>query len=191
MAEVAVLGAHDGQNLRVIALRPHLIWGVGDPHLVPRLLARAHRLRIIGDGTNRVDLTHVRHAANAHLLALDALAKPGHPTGGKAFFISDGAPVLLWNWINSLLRDTGRPPVTRRITLRSAYAAGSVLETLWRFLPLPGEPPMTRFVAAELAKDHWYSITAARRYLGYAPAVDLNREMQELVASLRGGKSNP
>jgi nucleoside-diphosphate-sugar epimerase len=184
LAEVAVLTAHDEKNLRVIALRPHLIWGAGDPHLAPRILARAHKLRIVGDGINRVDLTHVRHAAQAHLLALDALAKPGHPASGRAFFISDGAPVVLWEWINTLLGKLGRPPVTRRISAQNAYAAGAVLEMLWRVLPLPGEPPMTRFVATELSKDHWYSIAAARRDLGYESAADLSAEMEEMVVSL-------
>jgi nucleoside-diphosphate-sugar epimerase len=184
IAELKVLTAHDEQKLRVIVLRPHLIWGAGDPHLVPRILARAHRLRVIGEGMNRVDLTHVRHAAQAHLLALDALEKPGHPAAGRAFFISDGAPVVLWEWINNLLRQLGRPPVARRMSAKNAYAAGAVLETLWRILPLPGEPPLTRFVATELAKDHWYCIAAARRDLGYAPTVDLTTEMKVLIASL-------
>jgi len=185
IAELNVLTAHDERKLRVIALRPHLIWGAGDPHLVPRILARAHRLRIIGDGTNRVDLTHVRHAGQAHLLALDTLAQPGHPAGGRAFFISDAAPVVLWAWINSLLRKVGRKQVTRRISARSAYALGASMEALWRILPLSGEPPMTRFVATELAKDHWYSIAAARRDLGYAPKADLTKEMDELISSLK------
>jgi nucleoside-diphosphate-sugar epimerase len=185
IAELKVLTAHDDKKLRVIALRPHLIWGAGDPHLVPRILARAPRLRIIGDGTNRVDLTHVRHAAQAHLLALDALKKPGHPAAGRAFFISDGAPVVLWEWINSLLLRLGRPPVSQRISARNAYAAGAILETIWRILPLAGEPPMTRFVATELAKDHWYSIAAARRDLGYMSKADLMKEMNELINSLK------
>jgi len=184
IAEKAALAAH-GANLRVIALRPHLIWGTGDPHLVPRILSRAHRLRIVGDGRNRVDLTHVRHAAQAHLLALDALAAPTHPAAGRAFFISDDSPVMLWEWINNLLRRLGNPPVTRQISLRTAHAAGAIMETIWHALPfLPGEPPMTRFVAIELAKDHWYSIAAARRDLGYQPDADLSPLMAELIASL-------
>ena len=186
LAEQAVLAAHDGQKLRTMALRPHLIWGAGDPHLVPRILARAPKLRIVGTGTNRVDLTHVRHAAQAHLLALDALGNPNHPAGGHAYFISDGAPVELWNWINSLLGRLGRPPVKRRISLFGAYSAGAISEILWRTMPfLPGEPPMTRFLATELAKDHWFSIAAARRDLGFNPAPNLSREMDDLVESLR------
>ncbi len=186
LAEQAALAAHDEKSLRVIALRPHLIWGAGDPHLAPRIVERAHRLRIVGPGDNHVDLTHVRNAAHAHLLALDALAKPGHPAAGRAYFISDGAPVVLWEWINQLLKRLNRPPITRRISLPAAKTAGAVLELCWRALPfLPGEPPMTRFVATELAKDHWYSIEAARQLLHYTPKADLADEMDALVASLQ------
>mgnify|MGYP001598695098 CR=1 FL=1 len=189
LAEQAVLAANDGKNLCTIALRPHLIWGAGDPHLVPRILARSSKLRIVGDGKNRVDLTHVRHAAQAHLFALDALARPGHPASGRAYFISDGAPVILWDWINTLLNRLERPMITRHISLPAARTVGAILETVWRAFPfLRGEPPMTRFVATELAKDHWYSIAAARRDLGYAPNKDLTADMEELVVSLRAQK---
>src|SRR3954466_4672534 len=73
-AEQAVLAANS-EALRTCALRPHLIWGPGDTHLVPRLLARARtgRLRRVGDGTNLVDITYVENAADAHLQAADAL----------------------------------------------------------------------------------------------------------------------
>jgi len=184
-AEQDALAAHDESNLRVIALRPHLLWGAGDPHLVPRILARAHRLRVVGEGKNRVDLTHVRQAAQAHLRALDALATPGHAAGGRAYFVSDGAPVVLWDWINALLRRLGRAPITRHISLAAAHTLGAAMEVIWRGLPfLPGEPPITRFVATELAKDHWYSIAAARRDLGYAPKGDLKLEMDEMIAGI-------
>lgn len=183
IAEREVLAA-DSPALRTVALRPHLIWGVGDPHLVPRILARARagRLRIVGAGGNRVDMVHVANAADAHLLAEAALRRG---TGGRAYFITNGEPVGLWDWINGLLVALGEPPLTRRISLGAASAVGAVCEGLWRVLPLRGEPPMTRFVAAELAKDHWFSIAAARRDLGYEPKVTMAQGTAELVASLR------
>ena len=221
LAEREVLAANS-PALRTVALRPHLIWGVGDPHLVPRLLAkaRAGRLRIVGTGRNRVDLVHVENAVDAHLLAEEALTichllddkphdaelfKTSHirnnchliddkPSGaeaeptaaGKAYFITNGEPVMLWDWINELLVALGEPPVARRISLGAAQAVGVLCEGLWRTLPLPGEPPMTRFVAAELAKDHWFDISAARRDLGYNPRVSMAQGTAELVAALKG-----
>lgn len=186
IAETAVLEANS-PNLRTVALRPHLIWGAGDPHLVPRVLASAAagRLRIVGNGRNKVDMVHIRNAVDAHLLAEAALgdAEPG-PAAGKAYFITNGEPVALWEWINELLRRLDRKPLAKRISLKNATLVGSVCETLWRLLPLKGEPPMTRFVAAELAKDHWFNISAARKDLGYRPAVSMKEGTDELVASL-------
>lgn len=217
LAERAVLAANR-DTFRTVALRPHLIWGVGDPHLVPRVLARARagRLRIVGSGRNRVDMVHVHNATDAHLLAETALsschtlydkppqATPGDsaepqpvchimydkPAGfgaaaGQAYFITNGEPVVLWDWINGLLTALGERPVSRHISLGAATAAGAVCEALWRVLSLRGEPPMTRFVAAELAKDHWFSIAAAQRDLGYTPRVSMASGTAELIEHLR------
>lgn len=195
IAERDVLAAN-GPSLRTIALRPHLIWGAGDPHLVPRVLARARsgRLRIVGDGRNRVDMVHIDNAVDAHLLAEKALREchligviAGGPrrADGRAFFITNGEPVLLWEWINELLRAVGEKPVTRRIPLARASKLGAMCEFLWRVLPVPGEPPMTRFVASELAKDHWFDITAARRDLGFKPRVSMAAGRTELVDALQ------
>jgi len=181
--EVALKAASD--KLKVCALRPHLIWGPGDHHLFPRVLARARagKLRIVGDGENQVDVTHVDTAANAHLSALDALL--AGRANGKAYFLSQGEPVKLWEFINRLVVGAGLPPITKKIPLRRAYVIGSVMEALWTILPLKGEPPMTRFVAVELAKDHWFDVSAAQRDLGLKPAVDTWTELDRLAATLR------
>ena len=181
--EVALKAASD--KLKVCALRPHLIWGPGDHHLFPRVLARARagKLRIVGDGENQVDVTHVDTAADAHLSALDALL--AGRANGKAYFLSQGEPVKLWAFINRLLVGAGEKPITRRISQRAAYRLGALLEGVWTLFRLKGEPPMTRFVAVELAKDHWFDVTAARRDLGLKPAVETWAELDRLAATLR------
>jgi nucleoside-diphosphate-sugar epimerase len=184
-AEAAVVAAHSSA-LMTVALRPHLIWGPGDPHLVPRILARARagRLKIVGKGRNLVDMTHVENAADAHIEAERALSDPGCAAAGRAYFISDGNPVVLWDWINALLAALGEPPVTKRIPLGAAFAVGLACEAAWGALRLKGEPPMSRFVASELAKDHWFSIAAARRDLGYSPDENAGGGIARLVALL-------
>jgi 2-alkyl-3-oxoalkanoate reductase len=214
IAEGEVLAANS-TTLRTLALRPHLVWGVGDPHLVPRILtrARAGRLRVVGTGRNRVDMVHVENAVDAHLLAEHALAvcnslydkTPATRVGGRpdvchliddktdgvrrvdgrAFFITNGEPVVLWDWINTLLRALGEPPIQKRISLGAASVVGAACEMVWRLLPLRGEPPMTRFIATELAKDHWFDIAAARRDLGYTPRISMAQGMADLVGALR------
>ena len=183
IAEKAVLAANDA-NLATVALRPRLIWGPGDQQILPRLVerAKAGRLRIVGDGDNKVDTTYIDNAAQAHFDAFEHLA-PGSACAGKAYFISNGEPWPMRDLLNALLRAAGAPEVRKHLPFRAAYAAGVVCEGLWHALPLKGEPPMTRFLAEQLATAHWYSMEPARRDFGYAPKVSMAEGMHRLRAS--------
>jgi nucleoside-diphosphate-sugar epimerase len=179
-AERIALGA-SSRDLAVTALRPHLIWGPGDRHLVPRILARARagRLRRVGDGRNRVDWIYIDNAAEAHVAAADRLTHDS-PLAGRAYFLSNGEPVPLWELVDRILAAADLPPVTRSVSPRTALVAGALAEWAWRLLPLPGEPPMTRFVARELATSHWFDIAAARRDLQWEPRVGLEEALSRL-----------
>lgn len=183
VAEQMVRQAADAR-LRTVALRPHLIWGPGDNHLVPRIVRRARRLVRVGPGTNRVDTVYVDNAARAHLLAADRLALDD-TLSGRVYFISQGDPMPLWEMVDAILGAAGLPPVRRRMSHGAARGVGALLEGLYRVLRLPGEPPMTRFVADELAHAHWFDITAARRDLGYAPLVSTDEGLRRLAVWLK------
>jgi len=187
-AENLVVAANT-PGLRTCALRPHLIWGPGDPHLVPRLVDRGRRglLKRVGEGTNLVDISYVDNVADAHVLAAANL----HTTAsaaGRAYFISQGEPVKLWEWVDDLFARLDIPPVTGRVTFRAAKAAGLLLEGVHSLFARGREPRMTRFLAEQLARSHWFSIEAARRDLGYEPRVTTEQGMERLVAWLKRGK---
>jgi nucleoside-diphosphate-sugar epimerase len=184
-AEQMVLQAN-GPDLATVALRPHLLWGPGDTNLIPRILARARagRLRRIGRANKLIDSIYIDNAADAHLLAADRLT-PGSPIAGKAYFLSQGEPVPLWDLVNRILQAAGVGPVTRSIPFGVAYAASLLLETVYALLRREGEPPLTRFLARELSTAHWFDIRAARRDLGYAPAVSLDEGLRRLEASFK------
>jgi len=185
-AEKLVLAAN-GPELATVALRPHLIWGPGDNHLIPRILARARagKLRRIGNRPNRVDTVYIDDAADAHILAADRLA-PGSPIAGKAYFIAQGEPLPLWDIINKILAAADLPAVTRSVPPALAFGVGWLCEVVYRLLRLQGEPPMTRFVARELSTAHWFDLTAARRDLGYQPKVSIEEGMRRLKYALGG-----
>jgi 2-alkyl-3-oxoalkanoate reductase len=182
-AERMVLAAN-GPRLATVALRPHLIFGPRDPHLVPRLIerARAGRLRRVGTGANRVSLTFVDNAAWAHLDAAAQLC-PGAAHSGRAYFVNQSEPVAVWDWIDRVLAGVGAPVSGRAVPARVAYAAGAVCEGLWRVLPVRGEPPMTRFVAQQLALEHTYSLEPAQRDFGYRERVDLAEATARTIAA--------
>lgn len=185
MAEQVVLAADQAGGLRTVALRPHLIWGETDPHILPRLIQRAQsgRLRIVGEGTNQVDTVHVVNAAGAHVDALDALGRQPDECGGRAYFISQDDPVDCWQWIAGICEMAGVRPPTKRISYQAAYSLGATLETVYRTARIRREPPMTRFVAAQLARDHYFDISAAKQRLGYHIRITMHEGLQRLHAA--------
>lgn len=184
IAEEEALAANS-ESLKIVALRPHLIFGAGDPHLLPRVIesVQAGRLKIVGDGRSRVDVSYVGNVADAHLDAFDALESG--KGAGQAYFISQGESVELWPWVNSILEGLGHAPLTKKIPLPVAYSVGAICEGLWKVLGRRNDPPITRFVAVELAKDHYFDINAARRDLGYTARTSMADALQLTIDDLK------
>ena len=184
LAEQQVLQANGQRGLLTCALRPHLIWGPRDQHLIPRLLQRARcgQLRQVGEGTNLMDMVYVENAAAAHLQAAEALV-PGSPVCGRAYFISQGEPVNCWDWINQILSLACLPPIKKKISFTAAWRLGAFLEAVSSVLRLKNEPRMTRFLAAQLACHHYFDISRARADFGYTPRVPTDVGMQLMAAA--------
>jgi len=178
MAEQLVIKAAD-KDLMTITLRPHLIWGPKDNHLVPRIIERARRLVRVGSGKNRVDTIYIDNAAQAHVLAADRL-KENPELSGKVYFISQDDPVPLWDLVDDILTAAGHPPVKLAIPRKMAWLVGALLEFAYKIFRIRGEPQMTRFLANELATAHWFDIRAARKDLGYTPTVSINEGLRRL-----------
>ncbi len=189
LAERLVLAANS-QQFATIVLRPHMIWGPGDTHIVPRVLklAQAGRLRLVGDGRNLVDSTYIDNAATAHVLAVDRLACVA-PCAGRAYFITNGEPLPIAELLGKILSAASLTPDLPSIPPSVAYSLGAVMESLHRVLRLSGEPLMTRFVARELATAHWFDISASKRDLGYEPAISIDEGINRLARSLQRSAS--
>jgi len=182
LAEKSVLRADERSGMRTIALRPHLVWGAGDPHLLPRVIARhkARKFKIVGNGKNKVDLTHVDNVVHAHLCALESmLLDPS--LGGKSYFIGQDEPVFLWEWLNQIFSEMGLPILEKSVSFKTAYQLGSIIEKIWGGLRIKSDPPMTRFVACQLAQDHWFSSDAAQKDLNYQPILTMDQALEKTL----------
>lgn len=186
LAEQMVMKANGRDGLLTCALRPHLIWGPRDRHLIPRLIDRAKkgRLRRIGDGTNMIDITYVENAAAAHLQAADALTV-GSRVAGNCYFISQGKPVNCWDLINELLILAKLPLVTRSVSFVCAWRNGTILENCYGLLGLRGEPVITRFLVLQLARSHWFNISRAQNDFGYNPIISTEEGLARLAAEMK------
>jgi nucleoside-diphosphate-sugar epimerase len=172
----------NSSQLATCALRPHLIWGPGDPHLIPRVIERCRqgRLMRVGDGKNLIDTVHVDAAAEAHCLALERLIDRDSSVTGRPFFLTDGQPIECWQWITEILNLAKISPPSRSISLAKAYRIGAILEGLYTVLGKRAEPPMTRFVAKQLGVDHYFNIESAKMRLGYKPLSNRTELLQQI-----------
>ncbi|MGF1757267.1 NAD-dependent epimerase/dehydratase family protein [Photobacterium sagamiensis] len=175
------------KQLKTVALRPHLIWGPEDPHLVPRVIdrARAGRLKLVGREDKLVDTIYVDNAAYAHILAALRLSEPEAVCAGKAYFLSNDEPITMAAMLNKILSCADLPPVRKRVPTSLAYGVGALLEWIYGWLGKKQEPVMTRFVARQLSTSHYFDISAAKTDLGYVPLVSIEEGMKRLKASLK------
>ncbi len=186
MAEKEVIKAVRS-GLCAVILRPHLIWGPEDNHLVPGIISRASRLKVIGPDTDLVDTIYVDNAADAHILAAEKLVM-NPDLSGNVYFISQDEPMSKWTLANAFLAAAGLPPIKGRVSARTAYAAGWLFEFIYRTFGIRKDPPMTRFAAKELATSHWFDISRAKKDLGYVPRISTTEGLRRLEAWLSGRK---
>ncbi|MBU8849192.1 MAG: NAD-dependent epimerase/dehydratase family protein [Desulfobacterales bacterium] len=178
MAEKLVKNASE-KGLETIILRPHLIWGPDDNHVVPKILKRATRLKRIGREDDLVDFIYIDNAADAHILALQKLME--NPLlSGNVYFISQDDPVSKWDMANAFLDAAGKPPIKGHASVRTVYMAGSIFEFVYKFFKIKKDPPMTRFAAKELATSHWFNISRAKKDLGYYPKISTREGLKRL-----------
>jgi nucleoside-diphosphate-sugar epimerase len=181
VAEQLVLRAND-DKLSTVALRPHLIIGPDDPHLIPRLIdaAKHGRLKIVGTGKNLVDVTYIQNAVDAHILAMEKLS-PQSKLAGQAYFIGQERPVVLWDFINGILLRYNLPPITRKVPASAAFYIGLLFESWYKFFRINGDPPMTRFVSLQFSRSHYFSHQKAKNDFGYEPKISIEQALDLTV----------
>ena len=179
-------------ELHTVSLRPHLIWGPGDNHLLPHLLERAKSGKLKLPGPDKlIDTVYIDNAARAHLLALDRLATDPETIGGKTYFISNDEPRTQHQVIGGLLKAAGLEVDIQAISPAIAITAGTLLEITWRLLRLKSEPPLTRWSAEHLSTAHWYDISAAKRDLDYTVEVSIDDGLERLADTLSERSAAP
>lgn len=182
LAEQFILSQNSSDGPKTISLRPHLIWGPGDPHIFPRILDKAKqgKLKQVGEGDNLVDIIHVENAASAHIKAYLALKK-NEELSGSVYFLGQSEPVNLWNFIGEILKRNKLDPIESSVSFKNAFRVGSLLEKLYRLLGIISpEPPMTKFMALQLGKSHYFSHKKAIDEIDYEEIVSTEEGLDNL-----------
>jgi nucleoside-diphosphate-sugar epimerase len=164
------------EGMETVVVRPRLVWGPGDTTVLPGLLdaVRSGRFAWIGGGRHRTSTTHVDNVVEGLLLA----AREGRH--GEAYFVTDGDPLVFRDFVSRLLATAGEEPGDSEIPAFVAAAVARAGEALWRALPLPGAPPLTRLAFWLTSQECTIDITKARTQLGYRPVITVEEGLAGL-----------
>jgi nucleoside-diphosphate-sugar epimerase len=176
-AEAEVLTAPP--SIETVVVRPRFVWGPGDATLLPALAeqVRSGRFAWIGDGRHLTATTHVDNTVEGLVLA----ATRGRDRG--VWFVTDGDPIPFREMVERLLATQGVEIPDRSVPAPVARALAEAGERLWRALPLPGRPPLTRFALWIASLECTIDDSRAERELGYAPVVSRDRGLADLAAA--------
>ena len=180
LAEQLALAAH-GPGFAVVAVRPHLVWGPGDTQLVARIVERGRkrRLALVDRGTALIDTTYVDNAADALVAALDA----AESAGGTAYVVSNGEPRPVAEILASICAAAGVPGPRVAVPFPVAWVAGAAADSIWSWRGRETDPPITRFLAEQLATAHWFDQRHTRQALRWSPRVTLDDGFARLAAA--------
>ncbi len=177
MAELVALRAN-APGFAVAAIRPHLVWGPGDTQLVGRIVERARqgRLAVIGSGSALIDTTYIDNAVDAIVAALERVPN----IAGRAFVVSNGQPRTVRELFSRIVSAAGLEPPRLSVPYPVARSGGSLAERLWESRGRTDDPPMTSFLAEQLATAHWFDQREVRRALEWEPRVGLDEGFDRL-----------
>ena len=153
-------------------------------NFVPTILKKAKKKQLlqVGEGNNKVDLCYIEDCVQAHILAIEALDM-NPDSRGRPYFISQGEPVKLWDWINEVLENNNLEKISKKISYKLAYSLASILEFISNILPNKPEPRLTKFLVSEMATHHYFDISASKKELKYSPKFSIREAMESTFTS--------
>lgn len=174
-AERLVLSVNSPE-LTTVAVRPRFIWGKGDTSLLPLITesVKSGRFRWVDGGHYKTSTCHIANCVEGMLLA----AEKGR--GGEAYFLTDGEPVDMRDFLTAMLKTQGVDPGNKQLPGGLAMVMASTSEALWKFLSLPGEPPITRQELLLAGREVTVSDAKARQELGYEGRMTREAGLREM-----------
>ncbi len=179
-AERLAWAAHDRGDLAVTVIRPSWLYGPRDRATIGRLCdsIRSGKIRLIGDGNNRLNVVHAGNVAEAAILAADS-----EVAAGEAFNCSNDGVLTQRVYFNLVAKALGEREVTRRVPYYVAYAVGFLLECVGHLLHLKRPPLVTRYSVWLMGRRTFFRCDKAREMLGWSSTVTYEEGIPRTVAA--------
>ena len=180
IAEQMAWDAHAAGDVPVTVVKPSWLYGERDRASLPRLIRaiRAGKAKLIGDGTNRLNLTYAGNEAEGCVLAAT-----NEKALGESYNLSSDGAIQQREYINKIAECLGCPPVTRKVPYGVARSAAFLMELFGHMLGRKKPPLVTRYSVWLIGRRCFFSSEKARRELGWEPTVGYDEGVRLAVES--------
>lgn len=179
LAEVGI--RRSSSSVHRVILRPPYIWGDGDKQLDKVIgKVKAGQFMWADGGEIPMEMVHVENLVEAIMLALT------RGENGETYFVTDGNPRPVREFLTALLTARGVTPPTRSAPSWLLRPVARLVEGVWRVLHIPGVPPLSRFQLDFIALPRRYGIGKIRNGMGYRPVTDFAEALQAMKRMTTG-----
>jgi nucleoside-diphosphate-sugar epimerase len=163
-------------EFQTVVVRPRFIWGNDDTSVLAALVAavKAGRFMWMDGGRYPASTTHVDNVCEGLLLAADK------GRGGEAYFVTDGPPVELREFVARMLATQGVDPGSKSLPTSVVLLLARASEWIWDTFKLKGNPPATRMAVHLFGEPVTVNDAKARRELGYVGKITRERGLASL-----------
>jgi len=169
---------HRRGDVKLTVVKPSWLYGPRDRASMPRLIRMIKNgsIKLLGDGKNRLNLTHAASEANGCILAANS-----PKAVGEIYNLSDDGEITQEQYVNTIATLIGAKPVTRKVPYGLAYRVGFLLELIGHAVGRKKPPMFTRYSSWLMGRRVFFSCEKARRDLGWRPAFTYEDGLRDAV----------
>ena len=165
-------------DVALTVVKPSWLYGQRDRASMPRLIRaiRAGRGKLIGDGSNRLNLTYAGNEAEGCILAAT-----NENAVGQAYNLSCDGEITQAQYLNKIAECLGARPITKKVPYKCAYGAAFLMELCGHLLHTKKPPLVTRYVVWLIGRKCFFSPQKARDQLGWRATVGYDEGIERAV----------
>ena len=177
-AEKLVWAAHGAGDVPATVVKPSWLYGPRDRASMPRLIRaiRAGKAKLLGDGSNRLNLTYAGNEAEGAILAAN-----NEKAVGQAYNLAGDGTITQREYLNKIAECLGCKPVTKTVPYKVARSAAFLMELAGHALRRKTPPLVTRYSVWLIGRKCFFSSEKARKELGWQPTVGYDEGIRRAV----------
>jgi nucleoside-diphosphate-sugar epimerase len=177
-AEEIVWDAWRSGRLEVTVVRPSWLYGERDRSTLGRIIdaIRQRKTKLIGDGSNRLNISHAANVAEGAILAAES-----DRARGEAYNCSHDGAITQAEFFNAVAATLGEPPVTRSVPYGVVKRVAFGLEVFGHLFKIKRPPLVTRYSAWLIGRRCFFDARKIREQLGWRPSISYEEGIPKAV----------